>query len=478
MSTNTKKYYLKSLIGLTFMFGFRYLPPIGPLTSLGMQVTGIFIGLIYLCCVVDIIWPSMIGLIALGMTDYCTVTEAISSGFGSELVWMMLIILVLAEAISQSGLGEILARWFITRKALQKRPMLFTFVYMVVFGVCALLISSNASVILAWAIFYNIADMAGYKKGEKYSTMMIIGCFLSCIIYEGLFAFQSWWLVLAQTFKDMTGCSINYVTYFIIGFLIETVVNLLWLLSMKFIFKCDFEKLNSIDTAKLEGEGEMKLNFQHKTLLFCFGLIVSYVLATVLLPADWAIVDLLNRITQAGWFALVLVVAMVIHYKNKPVLEFSKVASTGLSWNILLMCAAIIPVARALTSNGTGVTELLSSILSPLFSGMSPVVFLAAILIMQMFLTNVGSNMATGVVLMTVILPFVGNYYFSPSLVGMMIIFVATMGFILPGSSGMAPYLYSNKWIEVKDIYKYGLFYCLIFFISAFPIYLIASFII
>ena len=85
MSTNTKKYYLKSLIGLTFMFGFRYLPPIGPLTSLGMQVTGIFIGLIYLCCVVDIIWPSMIGLIALGMTDYCTVTEAISSSvFGTN----------------------------------------------------------------------------------------------------------------------------------------------------------------------------------------------------------------------------------------------------------------------------------------------------------------------------------------------------------------------------------------------------------
>ena len=478
MKTKDMSYYVKSLIGLVIMFGFRHLPPIGPLTPLGMQVTGIFIGLIYLCCVVDIIWPSMVGLIALGMSDYCTVTEAISAGFGSELVWMMLIILILAEGISQSGLGEILARWIITRKGLRNRPMLFTFVYMVSFGVCALLISSNASVILAWAIFYNIADMVGYKRGERYSTMMIIGCFLSCIIYEGLFAFQSWWLVLAQTFKDMTGYGINYVTYFIIGFIIETLVNLLWLLAMKYVFKCDFEKLNGVDVEKLGGEEELKLNFQHKMLFFCFGLIVAYVLVTIVLPPEWPFVALLNQITQAGWFALVLVLAMVVRYKEKPVLEFSKVASTGLSWSILMMCAAIIPVARALTSEGTGVTELLNNILSPLFSGMNPVVFLAAILILQMFLTNVGSNMATGIVLMTVIIPFVGNYYFSPSLVGMIIIFVATMGFILPGSSGMAPYLYSNKWIEVKDIYKYGLFYCGLFFISAFPVYLIASFII
>lgn len=118
MKSKNLNYYVKSAIGLIIMFGFQFLPEIGPLTHVGMQVTGVFIGLIYLCCVVDIIWPSMIGLIALGMTDYCSVTEAISSGFGSELVWMMLIILILAEAINQSGLGEILARWIITRKAL------------------------------------------------------------------------------------------------------------------------------------------------------------------------------------------------------------------------------------------------------------------------------------------------------------------------------------------------------------------------
>ncbi|MBS6955640.1 MAG: SLC13 family permease [Enterocloster asparagiformis] len=471
-------YYVKSVIGLLLMFGFGYLPPMGPLSPLGMQILGIFVGLVFLLCTVDIVWPSMVALVAFGMTDYCTVTEAIASGFGSDMVWMMLVLLVLAEGIGQSGMGEIVARWIITRKVLNKRPFLFTFVYMMGFGVCSLLVTSNVTVIMSWAIFYNIADMVGYKKGERYSTMMIIGCFLSCIMYEGLFAFQSWLLALSETFKGMTGYGINYVTYFVLGFIILGIMLALITAAMKYVFKCDFDKLNNVDFALLKGEGEMKLNFQHKFYFLCFGLIVAYVFTTTLLPAQWPVIALLNKISQAGWFAFVLCLAMIVRWKNKPVLDFPEIAAAGLNWNILMMCAAIMPIARALTSDDTGMKTLLSNVLSPVLSGMSPVVFLISIMVIMMILTNVGSNMATGIVMVTVVIPFVQGYYFSPALVGMIIIFIANMGFILPGSSGMAPYLYGNKWVTVKDIYKYGLIYCGLFLLSAIPVYLIASYII
>lgn len=477
MKSKDMKYYIKSVIGLLIMFGFGQLPPIDPLTPMGMRILGLFVGLIYLLCAVDIVWPSMVGLIGLGLTGYCTVPEAIGSGFGSEMVWMMLILLVLAAGMSSSGLGEIAARWFITRKSLQSRPMLFTFVYMVTFGLCSLLVASFTSVVLAWSIFYSIADMVGYKKGERYSTMFIIGCFLSCIMYEGLFAFQSWWLVLASTFRDVTGYSINYVAYFIIGFTIVTLVNVLLVLSMKYIFKCDFDKISRVDVSTLERQ-DMKLNFQHKTLFFCFGLIVVYAFVTISLPADWPVIAFLNKISLGGWFALVLCFAMLVRWKGKPALNFVESAAEGINWNIIMMCAAMIPIAKAVTADGTGVSELLTNILSPVLEGMNPVVFIIAIIIIMMILTNIGSNMATGIVLMTVVIPFVKDYYFSPALIGMIIIFIATMGFILPGSSGMAPYLYANPWIQVKDIYKYGLFWCLLFLIVAVPVYLIASFII
>ena len=39
-------YYLHCLVGLFFMYGFRFLPAHEPLTELGMQVVGIFVGVI------------------------------------------------------------------------------------------------------------------------------------------------------------------------------------------------------------------------------------------------------------------------------------------------------------------------------------------------------------------------------------------------------------------------------------------------
>ena len=77
MKEKNANYYIKALIGLLLMFGFGYLPPVGSLTHLGMQILGIFIGLIFLLCAVDIVWPSMAALVALGMTDYCSVSDAL-----------------------------------------------------------------------------------------------------------------------------------------------------------------------------------------------------------------------------------------------------------------------------------------------------------------------------------------------------------------------------------------------------------------
>lgn len=41
------KYCIYTLIGLFFMFGFGMLPPIPPLTPVGMKVLGIFIAVLF-----------------------------------------------------------------------------------------------------------------------------------------------------------------------------------------------------------------------------------------------------------------------------------------------------------------------------------------------------------------------------------------------------------------------------------------------
>lgn len=83
MATEAKKgnalYYINSAIGLFFLFAFgRIVPPLGIISEVGMQVLGVFLGLIWLWSMVEIIWPSILGIVALGLTDYCSMDDAIA----------------------------------------------------------------------------------------------------------------------------------------------------------------------------------------------------------------------------------------------------------------------------------------------------------------------------------------------------------------------------------------------------------------
>lgn len=44
---NNNIYYLKAIVCMLIMFCFGYLPPVEPITPLGMHIVGIFFGLLF-----------------------------------------------------------------------------------------------------------------------------------------------------------------------------------------------------------------------------------------------------------------------------------------------------------------------------------------------------------------------------------------------------------------------------------------------
>ena len=66
------RYYLHSAISLIIMFGFGSLPPITPLTPLGMNLVGIFLGVLYGWIFIEIVWPSLAGLLAMMLCRHKT----------------------------------------------------------------------------------------------------------------------------------------------------------------------------------------------------------------------------------------------------------------------------------------------------------------------------------------------------------------------------------------------------------------------
>lgn len=62
--TKQQARYIHIAIMLTLIIGFHFLPPIGTITPVGMKILGIFLAMLYGWTICGMIWPSMLGMIA------------------------------------------------------------------------------------------------------------------------------------------------------------------------------------------------------------------------------------------------------------------------------------------------------------------------------------------------------------------------------------------------------------------------------
>ena len=89
-----------------------------------------------------------------------------------------------------------------------------------------------------------------------------------------------------------------------------------------------------------------------------------------------------------------------------PAIVFDDIKHTNeavVSWPVIFMCAVTIPVASALTNEVTGILPWLTGLVIPIFAGRSPMFIVIFTVIVMMFLTNIGSNIAFGGAMIPVI---------------------------------------------------------------------------
>ncbi len=93
-------YYIHTAICLIIMFGVGQLPPLAPLTPLGMNLVGIFLGVLYGWIFIEIVWPSLAGLLAMMLIGGMTPVKLLNNSFGHPIVQMMFLIFVFCATIN------------------------------------------------------------------------------------------------------------------------------------------------------------------------------------------------------------------------------------------------------------------------------------------------------------------------------------------------------------------------------------------
>lgn len=449
-------YAIHCVITVAIMLIFGLLPPFAPITQLGMQVAGIFIGLIYGWTTVGLIWPSMLGMVLLGLTSYASINQVLIEGFGSNTVVMILFILIFAAAVTASGVSRFIAMWFVTRKLLLGRPWLFSGIFLFVSFLLSATVNTLASIIICWGILYDVCLSLGYKKGDLYPALMVLGVTIFATIGMGAFPYKLIPLLVLGAYQKMGGGLVNYFNFVCVYWGLMLVILLGYLLLCRFVFRVDVQPLASIndDTFK---DMTLSLNQRQKvTLGFLLALIVL-LLSPSLMPKGFFIKNFLDTIGAVGTIMLVVLTMVCVKVEGKPLMDFRQMAIEGIQWDPLILTAAALPVVNALTAEGTGIKEFLIQVLGPLLLGRSVLTFAIISLGLALLITNFANNGMTALILMPVVVSFSGALGANPMAMVVLLIFTVHVAIMTPAACPMAAMLHGNtEWITTGQIYKYG----------------------
>ena len=120
------KVYIHACIIVGIMIVAHFIPAPAPITPLGMQIIGIFVGMIWGWCTCGMLWPSIIGIVMLGMTDYAASPEAaLGMVLTHNTVISMFVAFIVFACVNNSGLMNVIAQWLVTRRFAAGKPWLF-----------------------------------------------------------------------------------------------------------------------------------------------------------------------------------------------------------------------------------------------------------------------------------------------------------------------------------------------------------------
>lgn len=456
MSTQSKRDLFPVHVIITFvlMFGVGFLSTFSTITPEGMQLIGIFLGLLYGWTASSLIWPSLLGLVAIGIWGIMPLGDFLKISFGNETVIFIFLLFFFIGFAEENGLVRFLGDWFLSRKIVHGRPWMLTFILLFASFVGGALVNELVSIFIFWGIYYAIAKEFGFKPFDKYSTLMICGiAFCGGTVAATTLPFKLGPLIWLDSYTKVTGVEIPYVKYVLFALPLCILSVIAFTLIIRFVFQPDVSALKQLDENFID-KSTLKLNKNQKIAFGFIFLLIVLLLAPSFLPKTLPGVSILANLGNAGIMILVIVLMSVVRVDKKPLMDFKKYAK-NVSWDIYLLFIMVLPLASLLTSDMTGITPAIVQGLSPLLAGKSSLLFAFIVLFSGALLTNVSNNGVLGIVYINLMCPLAEAMQFDVFPIVAVMMFTIQLAYLTPAASAPAAMVFSNsKWVKTKDVIK------------------------
>ncbi len=458
MTTQKKAFdmlYVHIAVMLVVMIGFRFIPPVGSITPIGMKILGVFLAVLYGWTTCGMIWPSMLGMIGVALSGIVSMKEFATMSFGNETIVFIMFIFVFTGVIDEVGLINYIANKMISFKFLNGRPWLFSTFLLIGTYIAAAFINMFAAIIVFWGIIYIVAERFHFQPKDKYPTLMILGVILACSIGSSVMPYKPVPLVILQAYSTVSGTSMDFLKYLCFSFPVSLLVMIFYILLCRFVFRPDMKDLKQI-SVDFADKDALILNKKQKIAIVFLLTFIMLMIAPSILPAEWVVTWIIKQLGIIGCVLILLVLMYWIKIDGESMLDFSRMTK-HISWDVILTFGFIIPFTGIFTGDATGIKEFIIQMLEPILAGTTPIVFLLLALMLGTVLTNIANNMVVGAVFTALIYTIGSDMGMNVTPIIAVLIVCCNLALATPAASPVAAMCFANTdWCKASDIYKYG----------------------
>ena len=449
--TAKKSQWVHLAITFLLMCSGWLLPTGGALTEYGVRVVMIFVGAIWGWIFAGLIVPSFLAMLFLVLAGMGTAKEVVGSGFGSEIILLIIFFSIFTQWLEDIGLTKSMANWLLSRKVLKGKPYLFIFMLFLVTLICGSFVGIYATIFLMWGICYSMLADMGFAKKSKEASFILIGVAYISIMGMTIKPWSPWAMVGVNGLRSVTGEGVVFLPYSCFMVVISLASTLLFMLFAKLILRLDMSVMKDKDFSGLAKEIQVTKQQKLGAVMLILLLVALYIPSV--LP-DGLIKTMLSAQGATGLCIIMLLVLSFVYFDGKPAIDFVELAKKSIPWNMVCLLTAVGPLGDALMSSDTGFTKAIMATLKPIMAGQSPTMFYIFTIILACVLTQFMNNTILLVVMTPMFCTIAGMVGANPILVASILIFGLTAALCTPGASSRAGLVFGNtEWIDVKQAY-------------------------
>lgn len=425
-----------------------------------MAVLGVFVGMLYGWLTVGFIWPSILGLVFLGVTGISTINEALTAGWGNiNAVIYVILGFMFAAYIESSGLADGISSFFLTRKFLIGHPWYLIIIIFMCAWALGALAGVFAGIFVSWAILYSMLERLGYEKRSKVSAYILSTAVFGAVAGLVFLPFHATALLYVNFMTSAVGVTIGFGPYMIYQFVMTIVLAVAWAGFGRFILQLDLAAIATAGDqfAYLRG---VKYTFEQKFAFAMLLLTIGIMIAPEFLPDGSSSETLFETLGIAGAFIIGMVIPAIVKNKEgKPLINLAE-CTQKCSWDVIWLLVATMPVAAAMQSADTGIVSTIVTFVMSAIGNMNWIMFTVLCAVILGALTQITHNLIIAIVLFGPLCQVCVNLGGNPVIWFMVNYWMNMCAFVTPAASANSAIMHGNtEWIKAGDAYYMGTAY-------------------